>query len=105
VRVVGVELAVKPLEGETLSQLRLPQLCSSTCIVVAASKGAVTVSVCVAGAFPPAIALKVKLDGLSVNTADGAANVTLREIGTVCVPNCESIVIVPTHVIPGLIPA
>ena len=103
-RVVGVELAVKLLEGETLNQLRFPQLCSSTCIVALASNGAVTVSVCVGGVFPPAIALNVKLDGLRVNTAEGAANVTLKEIGIVCVPNCELIVIVPTHVVPAPIP-
>src|SRR5947207_2956500 len=75
--VVFVGLAVKLPVGERVSQL-LAQLCLDTWAVAPVSNGAVTVSVCEAGAVPPATALKVKAEGLKVKLAVGVA-ITFRD--------------------------
>ena len=68
-----VGLAVKLPVGERVSQLLLVQFCSDTWAVALVFVCAVTVSVCEAGAAPPATALNVKAEGLNVRTVAAAA--------------------------------
>ena len=78
---VFVGLAVKLPVGERVSQLLLVQLCSDTWAVALVFVCAVTVSVCEAGAAPPATALNVKAEGLNVRPPAAAAvtsRVTLK---------------------------
>jgi hypothetical protein len=70
---VFVGLAVKLPVGERVSQLLLVQFCSDTWAVALVFVCAVTVSVCEAGAAPPATALNVKAEGLNARTAAAAA--------------------------------
>ncbi len=78
-KLVLVELAVKPPVGESVNQLLPVQLCSETAAVALTLVCAVTPSVCVAGAAAPAIALNVKLAELNESEAL-AALVTSRVI-------------------------
>src|SRR5690242_10027839 len=103
VKLVFVGLAVKVPLGERVSQLLFPQLCFSACAVTLVLNCAVTVSVCEAGAAPPATALNVKADGFKVKTDDGTVT-RLRVTGTVCVADPALIVIVPIQMFPATIP-
>jgi hypothetical protein len=100
---VFVGLAVKLPVGERVSQLLLVQLCSDTWAVALVFVCAVTVSVCEAGAAPPATALNVKAEGLNVRTA-AVEPVTLRVTVAVCVTEAAVMEIVPLHVVPAVIP-
>ena len=102
-KLVFVELAVKLPVGDTVSQLLLAQLCSDDWAVALVLLGAVTVRVCEAGAAPPAVALKVKAEGLTVSVAVAVA-VTFRVTATVCVPEAAVMEIVPVHAVPAAIP-
>src|SRR5882724_13577923 len=70
VKLVPEGPAVKAPVGERLSQLLLVQVCSVACAVALVLPGAVTVSVCEAGADPPAIALNEKFGALNVSPVD-----------------------------------
>src|SRR5450631_2446900 len=100
---VEVWFAVKLPVGDMASQLLRPQLCSEIWAVTLVSKAAVTVSVCDAGAAPPANALKVKAEGLTVRAAAGRLR-TFRLTVTVSVMEAAMTVIVPLHVVPAAIP-
>jgi len=104
VKVVFAALAAKLPLGEIVSQLLLPQLCSDAWAVAVVSYCAVTVTVCEAGAAPPATALNVKAEGLTVSSAVGTL-MTFSVTGTVCVPEAATMEIVPLHVVPVVIPA
>ena len=58
--------ATKLPVGESVSQLLVLQLCSDACAFALVLAWAVTVSVCEAGAAPPAAAVNVKAVGLRV---------------------------------------
>jgi hypothetical protein len=103
VKFVSVGLAVKLPVGEIVSQLKLAQLSSTTWAVVFVLNCAVTVSVCEAGAAPPATALNAKVERLNVRV-DAGTMITFRVTGTVCVPEVATIEIVPLHVVPVAIP-
>src|ERR1039457_6663544 len=89
--------------GERVSQLLLEQLCSDTWAVALVLVCAVTVSVCEAGAAPPASALNVKAVELNVRTPD-TKPVTFRVTFAVCVTEAAVKEIVPLHVVPAAIP-
>jgi hypothetical protein len=74
---VFVGLAVKAPVGDMVSQVLTLQLCSDTWAVALVLVGAVTVSVCDAGADAPATALNVNAEGLTVRPTD-VVPVTVR---------------------------
>jgi uncharacterized membrane protein YadS len=98
VKFVLAVLAVKLPVGERLSQLVPVQLCSETWALALVLVCAVTVSVCGDGAAPPATAVNVRAEEL--NTRVAAAAVTLRVTLAVCVPEDETMEMVPLHVMP-----
>ena len=95
-------LAVKLPVGDRVSQLLLVQLCSDAWAVALVLVCAVTVSVCGAGAAPPATVKNGKSETLNVSCAE-AADVTFRVTGTICTPEAAMMEIVPLHV-PAAIP-
>jgi hypothetical protein len=103
VKFVFAGLAVKLPVGERVSQLLLVQLCSDTWAVALVLVCAVTVSVCEAGAAPPATALNVKAEGLNVRPAV-VKPVTFRVTVAVCVTEAAVMEIVPLHVVPAVMP-
>src|SRR5204863_6821504 len=88
VKTVPDGAAVKLPVGERVSQLLLVQLCSATWAVALVLADAVTVRVCDAGAEPPATALNVKAEELSVSAPPPPpdAAVTVRVILNVSEP-------------------
>jgi hypothetical protein len=103
VTVVSVAPAVNAPVGEMVSQLLLAQLCSVTWAVVLVSNTAVTMSVCAAGAAPPATAVNVRAAGLTVKT-DAGTLITSKVMGTVSVLAAELMESVALHLVPTLIP-
>jgi hypothetical protein len=90
VKYVPVGLAVKLPVGDRVSQLLAAQLCFDICAVALVLVCAVTDSVCEAGAAPPASALNVKAEELSVrDPADPP--VTFRVTWKITYPWEESI--------------
>ena len=101
VKFVPDGLAVKLPGDERVSQLLLVQLCSETWAVALVLADAVTVSVCVDGADPPATAVNGKAVGLNVRVA---AAVTLRVTLAVWILEPAVMEIVPVQVVPAAIP-
>jgi hypothetical protein len=95
---------VNPPEGESVSQLLNVHVCTVACAVAPTSTGAVTDNVIAAGGAPPATALKVYAEGITVS-ADTVTPVTLIVTVTVWVTAPAVIEIVPAHVVPTAIPA
>jgi hypothetical protein len=94
---------VKAPFGERINQLKLAQLCSVSWAVALVSKYAVTASVCEAGVAPPATALNVSEEGLTVTTEVGTL-IMVSVTRTVCVTEFELIVIRPVHTVPTVNP-
>ena len=80
VSVVDPPAGTLPLAGETLNQPELEGVAVKFSVAVPVL---LSVTVCVAGFDPPAVALKLKLVGLRARVALGAA-VTERETLTLC---------------------
>src|SRR5260370_1567034 len=93
--------AVKLPVGDMDNQLLVEQVCSDTWAVAAVLVCAVTVSVCEAGAAPPATALKVSAEEFNVRP-DAVGAVTLRVTVAVCVPPAAIMEIVPVQVVPAV---
>ncbi|MGP8243522.1 MAG: hypothetical protein ACLQVN_03275 [Bryobacteraceae bacterium] len=100
---VAVGLAVKLPVGERVSQLLPVQVCSDTEAVALVLVCAVTVRVWEAGMDPPAAAVNVRLEALSVS-ADEAA-VTLSVTFTLWVAEDVTMEIVPLQMLPAASPA
>ncbi len=95
--------AVKLPVGERVSQLLVVQLCSDTEAVALVVVWAVTVSVCEAGAIPPATALNVKAEEFNVRP-DAVGAVTFRVTVADWVPAAAVMEIVPVHAVPAVNP-
>jgi hypothetical protein len=94
---------VKLPVGDKVSQVLPVQLCSDDDAVALVLLCAVTVSICEAGAVPPATPLKVRDAGLSISVPV-EATVTFRVTVAVCVPADVVREIVPEHTVPAAIP-
>ena len=95
---------MNPPEGESVSQLLNVHVCTVACAVAPTFTGAVTDNVIAVGGAPPATALKVYAEGITVS-ADTVTPVTLIVTVTVCVTVPAVIETVPVHVVPTAIPA
>jgi hypothetical protein len=103
VKFVFEGLAVKFPVGEMVSQVLVVQLCSDTWAVALVFDPAVTVSVCEAGAAPPATTLNAKAEELNVSPVV-VELVTFRVTLAVCVTEAAVMDIVPLHVVPAASP-
>jgi hypothetical protein len=92
--------------GESVSQLRLVQLCSVAWAVALVFDGAVTVSVMDGGAAPLGVALNVSVEVLNVSSVGPVEMppVTFRVTFAVCVAEPAVTEIVPLHVVPAANP-
>ena len=95
--------AVKLPVGERDNQMTVVQVCSDTWAVALVLVCAVTVSVCEAGAAPPATALKVNAEELKVRP-DAVGAITFRVTVADCVPLAVVMEIVPVQVVPAVNP-
>jgi hypothetical protein len=95
---------VNPPEGESVSQLVNVHVCTVACAFAPIFTGAVTDNVIAAGGAPPATALNVYADGITVS-ADTVNPVTLSVTVTDCVTEPTVKETVPVHVVPTVIPA
>jgi hypothetical protein len=96
--------AVKLPVGDNVNQVAVVQFCSDTWMVASVFVWANTVSVCEAGAVPPAAAVNVYAERLK-DIPGAVIPVTFKVTVAVCVTEAAVIEIVPLHVVPAASPA